>query len=174
MSLPAVGNAPAAELETLDASLMMLQIFWLNPRDKAALLVAVANELAGSAEIAFEGDLSSCEFASIPGCRFEESGPFRRQDQGGPETLVVLPLEPSTVKDILNLVLPHGRFMREIQHIAIAKNGELQFLAGDQFHRECVSVGPAVAESFLQQLVTRGILRAYATRERVNWLKPPR
>jgi hypothetical protein len=151
----------------------MEQVFWLDPRDKAALLAAIAKQLAGGAAIAFEGDLSSLEFASIPGCRFGPAGPFSCQDGGGPETLAVLPLEPSNVASILDLVLAHGRVLREIVHIAIAKAGELQFLAGDQFHRECVSVGPAVPESFLEELVGRGILRTYATREKVSWTKRP-
>jgi len=43
--------------------------------------------------------------------------------------------------------------------------GEVEFMAGDNFHRECVSVGQGVSVNFLQRLLEKGIIRTYETPE---------
>jgi hypothetical protein len=138
----------------------MERAFWLDPCDKPALLMAMMRELADNARIMLEGDLSACDFAAIPGRVEGVVEPFRREYEG---EAVVLPISEQTITTIKAQLLPYGRIVRDVGAIQIEQNGELQFVAADQFHRECVSVGHAVRESVLQELVTVGILRAYKT-----------
>jgi hypothetical protein len=137
-------------------SARMIQAFWLDPRDKPALLIILMKALAGDAHIAFEGDLSDLDFSQIA----DATASLHRESPES-ETMVVLPLEIDTIKPILDQVLPEGRIVKKIVAIQIEKSGQVEFMAGDNFHRECVSVGPAVKQSLLQELVARGIIRSY-------------
>jgi hypothetical protein len=58
-------------------------------------------------------------------------------------------------------LLPNGKCIHEISAIQIEKNGKIEFMAGDNFHRECVSVGELVSTEFLEEMISKGILRGY-------------
>ena len=143
----------------------MKQTYWLDPRDKPGLLIALMRLLAGNSHIAFEGDpddMAEMNFTSIPGVREGIVAPFKNE-WGKNAKVIILPLENDTIPLILREVLPEGRIVHKVGAIQIEKDGEIQFLAGDNFQRECVSVGPAVPEEVLDKLVAVGILRAYHT-----------
>src|ERR1700690_3543313 len=145
----------------------MKKAYILDPRDKLALLTALMRMLAGDAHIALEGDIeamSEMDFGTIPGVIENVLPPFRRE-WNGDSKFIVIPLTPQTIAPILKEVLPEGRIVHKIGAIQIERHGEIQFFAGDNFHRECVSVGQAVPVELLGDLVISGVLRAYYTPE---------
>ncbi len=78
--------------------------------------------------------------------------------------MVVLPLENQQQAEALYLLLaPGGQLRTEVTTIQVQQHGEVQFLAGDSFHRECVSVGPAIGRELLSSLVRNGAIRAFYT-----------
>jgi hypothetical protein len=80
--------------------------YWLVPRDKAALLIAMMKALAGNAHISFEGNLSRCEFPPELHRSVEETATLRRGTIAPVQDFVVLPLEQETIRPILDTVLP--------------------------------------------------------------------
>ena len=116
--------------------------------------------LVGDAHIALEGDLGDLDFSHISGAIYGATATIHRESPDS-ETMIVLPLEHETIELILDQVLAEGRVLKKIAAIQIEKSGDVEFMAGDYFHRECVSVGPAVPEPFLQELVRRGLIRGY-------------
>jgi hypothetical protein len=130
--------------------------YWLNARDKRGLLVALMNELYGNAEIELSGKLSSFDFSNIPKANVDSFLEETEED-----SIIILKLEKETIEAILNQILPKERFIKEIMFISIQKEGNVEFLAGDNFHNECISVGPAVSKTLLDRLVSQGILRKY-------------
>jgi hypothetical protein len=137
----------------------MQQVFWIDPRDKGAFLVAVMRQLSGDdasmkLEINAE-DMAAFDFELIPGL-------LHLEVVGNPAAkAVIFPLTSDTIRPILDQLLPEGRFVHRVGAIQIQKAGELQLLVGDNFHRECVSSGPAIREEFLQDLARRGIIRSF-------------
>jgi hypothetical protein len=141
----------------------MKRTYWLDPRDKPALLIALMRQLAGNAHIAFEGDrkdMDNMNFSAIQSVVENLKTPFKHEWNAN-GAAVVLPLNNHTIGPILKQILPEGRFVHEIEAIQIEKDGQIEFIAGDNFHRECVSVGPAVPERLLHDLLDSGILRGY-------------
>jgi hypothetical protein len=141
---------------------MMNRAFWLDPKDKPGLLIAMMKALAGNAHISFEGDLTECDFSDFRSAVHTETEYIKRENEPKKESpIIILPLEPETIKPILKQVLPEGRVVHKIIAVQIEKDGKIEFMAGDNFHRECVSVGSGVAEELLQQLIQMGVLRGY-------------
>jgi hypothetical protein len=137
--------------------------YWMVARDKPGLLTHMMRFLAGNARISFEGDLSRCAFpATIPSDN-EEDSILTRQTTWPRQDFVILPLEHETIEPILNVVLPDNRYMEDIIHIQIEKDGKLQFGSYDQFHHECIVCFHGVQSKFLDELQQRGILRSWTT-----------
>ena len=140
----------------------MEQTYWINVRDKPAFLSRLMRELSSDdSQILFEGDLSECEFQSIG--KLNLSGELFVCDARAP--FVVLPLREKFIKPILNQVLPYGRVVHKITHIQIQRNDAIQLLVGDNFHNECISVGPDVKLPFLESLKDAGIVRSFLSDE---------
>jgi hypothetical protein len=138
--------------------------YWLVPgassRDKAELLTAMMKALAGNAYISFEGDLSHCRFPADLTCSAEETAILRRNTIHPRQDFVIISLETATIDQILDTVLPEDKFVKEVTHIQIERDGTLQFGAYDNFHPECVmSIG--VPHLRLDQLRSSGALRSY-------------
>jgi hypothetical protein len=77
---------------------------------------------------------------------------------------VIVPLDNEQRAVLLSEVLaPRSGLSPAIEAIQIESHGCIEFLAADGFHRECVSVGPAVRESFLRELTQQGIIRGFYT-----------
>jgi hypothetical protein len=142
----------------------MKRAFFLDTGDKPGLLVSLMRFFAGSAHIALEGnqdDMSGMNFETIPGFKEGLVGPFDSEWSSDRNRFIVLPLETETIPLIMSEILPEGRVIHKVGAIQIEKNGEIQFLAGHHFYRECASVGPGAPEQLLKSLVASGILRAY-------------
>jgi hypothetical protein len=110
----------------------MKQTYFLDPRDKPGLLIALMRHLAGNAHIALEGDqedMVCMNFDAIPGAVESLVPPFEHQwDQNS--RLIVLPLTNETIEPILVEVLPEGRIVHKVGPIQIEKDGDIQFLSG--------------------------------------------
>ena len=133
--------------------------FWLDARDKPGLLVALLKSLADDACIGFCGGISACDFSAIP----TASG--RNLFDGKYDDIIVLQLDAGTVEPILAQVLPKARCVHAIEHIIIEKSGRIEVVIGDNFHNECISVGPGVPQSLLDDLILNGVLRGYSPHE---------
>jgi hypothetical protein len=144
----------------------MNQAYWLDPIRRGDLLRAVLEALAGDARVAVEGDVQALDeshLLALSGATRGPCPPFKRQHQ--PDSAVfVIPLEnDGQARLIYHVLAPHGIVSTEIEAIQIEKRGEIEFLAADGFHRECVSVGPAVPEALLRDLMEKGVIQGFYT-----------
>ena len=135
--------------------------YWIAPRDKPGLLRAMMRELAGDAHISFEGNLSKCTFPAILTPADEETPALMRHTAVPRQDFVVVPLEPETVRPILDAVLPNNVFMTDIIHIQIEKAGQLQFGSYDNFHPQCIVAFHGVSTDLLNQLEQQGVIRSW-------------
>ncbi len=144
--------------------------FWITPVDKGAFLRALLFELAGSAQVAIEGDLGEIDFSHLPLLKEidGEIAPAHSEEN----QFAVLALEANSVEPIIEALLAGERLSQNIEHIQVQKYGELQALIGDYFHEECVSVGEAVGEPLLRQLVLEGVIKRFETPEQVRARSP--
>ncbi len=135
--------------------------YWLVARDKPGLLIAMMRALTGHAYISFEGNLSRCDFGLLLPINDGLIYGLRRVTPYPCIDFVVLPLEPDTIRPILDQVLPGARVVHDIIHIQIAKHGRREFGAYDNFHPDCIVCGPLIPQSLLDNLQRRGVLRTY-------------
>lgn len=140
----------------------MKRAFWLNPRDKAGLLLAMMKFFAGHSRIALEGGVTADQFSSIPGVVTGRADPFQ-SEFGAPSAMLILPLTNESIPEIERVLFASGRIVHEVGAIQIENNGEIQFMAGDNFHHECVSVGVGVPETLLKKLLEIGVLHSYSS-----------
>ncbi len=138
--------------------------YWLDPVRPADIVRALVLTLAGDASVAIEGDakaLGSLGAATMPGARVGPAEPFRPEYGGGAQ-MIILPLENEHDAAELHRLLAAGTRVRpEIRAIQIQRHGRVEFVAGDSFHRECVSVGAGVAEELLDGLVLSGAIAGF-------------
>jgi hypothetical protein len=135
--------------------------YWIVVRDKPGLLRAMMRALAGNANISLEGDLSRCTFPVELRASADETPELRRQTTYPVQDFLVLPLEPHTVQPILDVVLPDRRFMDDIVHIQIERDGRLEFGSYDQFHPECIVCFHGVSTDLLSRLEKSGVIRSW-------------
>src|ERR1035437_3911064 len=125
-------------------------------KNKNRLLLAFMKELAGDAQISFEGDLQALGLLGLPGASTEESNVLKRNTLWPRQDFVVLPLEAQAVGAVIAAI--GGTISHAIIHIQIEKAGKLEFGAYDNFHPQSMFFGGAVTQSFLDSLVAEGIL----------------
>ena len=137
--------------------------YWIDPRDKPGLLIAVMRELAGSAEISFEGWLGELGLESISGAYSQETDALRRQTRKPRLDFLVLPLTKESVDVIWRAISEkdHLTDPNGIIHVQIALDGRLVFIGGDNFHRECVSAWEGFPIELLDRLIENGVIRSY-------------
>lgn len=135
--------------------------YWIEARDTPGLLIAMMNLFLGKAHIAFEGDLSKCMLSEIQGSSSSETQILKRNTTFPLQDFIILPLEIETIEPILKQVLPQAKCVHDIDHISIEKNGNLVFAANDNFDSGCIWVGDAVTKEFLEDLLTRRIIKSY-------------
>src|SRR6185437_4572331 len=116
-------------------------------RDKFAFLLAVMRQLAGGAQISFEGDLDPFSLAEIQGACSQETEVLKRNTLWPKKDFVVLPLEETTVPRIATAM--GGSWSRRFYNIQIEKNGVLEFGTYDSFDPTCFNFGPAFDHEFL-------------------------
>ena len=137
----------------------------VNVKHRLQFLEAMIDVLVEHARISFEGDLSRSRrvLDAIPGATTQPSGALQRHTMPphlGIEFMIV-PLEPTTRDILMRRVLPQIGIRKHVFHVQIEKEGQLQLMAYDNFHPECVTVGPLVSEDLLRLLVEKHILRTY-------------
>ena len=74
-------------------------------------------------------------------------------------------------KQLNDLVVASESFAPELKDTkddCIGCHSPSAFLAGDNFHRECVSVGKMVSIEFLETMVSKGIIRKYEKAQHQN------
>jgi hypothetical protein len=136
-------------------------LYWLVARDKPGLLIAMMRALCGNAHIALEGDLSKCRLREIAGATDQETAVLERTTAIPRLDFLVIPLEPDTIRPIMDRVLPEGRVVHDVIHVKIEKDGKVEFEAYDNFAPDCIFAGSAVPETLLEDLTARGVLRSY-------------
>ena len=135
--------------------------YWPIARDKPGLLIAMMKFLAGDAHISFEGNLSRCQFPPELNPTLKETPALVRQTLFPRQDFVVLPLEESTIRPILDVVFPNNRYLRDIAHIQIEKHGEQQFGSYDNFHDDCIVCFLGIPTSLLDDLQQKGVIRSW-------------
>jgi hypothetical protein len=133
---------------------------WLNVRDKSGLLHRLMVELAGSAQLSLEGDLSRCRFTDDIVIAHDETRTLKRSTIAPKQDFVVLRLTPETVDPIFKQVMVAG-LKHAIIHAQIERNGVVELGAYDNFHPECVVTGPGVSSALLEELKITNVLHDF-------------
>jgi len=119
-------------------------------------------ELAGSAHISFEGDLSATTLAHWPGASFDETRPLKRNTLQPKQEFVVLPLELGLVKPIISAV--GGTIPRGILHVQIEKEDRLELGLYDKFAPDAMFFGPTLTPIFFATLLGDGTISQWIER----------
>jgi hypothetical protein len=125
-------------------------------RDKRRFLAAALAELAGVAQVSFEGDLSSTSLFDVAGASSGETQVLKRNTLWPKQDFVVLPLEAEMVGPIMAAV--GGSVPRGIIHIQVQKDGRLELGLYDNFAPKCMFFGPSLASTFFAALQNSGAL----------------
>lgn len=141
------------------------EYYWIVPRDKPGLLVAMMRALAGDAHVSFEGDLSRCKFPEQLRLSGEETDVLRRNTTSPRQDFVVVPLEADTIRPILDVVLPGRRYLVDIIHVQIEQHGDLQFGSYDNFHKDCIVCYSGIPTTLLDQLQASGVIRSWCRQD---------
>jgi hypothetical protein len=131
-------------------------------RDKRAFLIAAMQELAGTAHISLEGDLTSTTVLRVTGASGDETAALKRNTLSPRQDFVVLPLEGDVVKTISAAI--GGTVPRSILHIQIEKDGRLELGMYDNFDPEASFFGSRLTPEFFDRLSSNGILKEWVSR----------
>lgn len=108
--------------------------------DKRRFLMAALRQLAGSAFVSFEGDLSGTALIEVTGASGDETKALKRNTLWPKQDFVVLSLEADTVGSIMSAV--GGTVPRSILHIQVEKEGLLELGLYDNFAPKECSLDP--------------------------------
>jgi hypothetical protein len=131
-------------------------------RDKRRFLAAALAELAGDAQVSFEGDLSMTSLSDVPGASNDETQVLKRGTLWPKQDFVVLPLEVEMVLPIMAAV--GGTVPRGLIHVQVQKEGRLQLGLYDNFDPNCMFLGPGLTPSFIATLQEAGVLTHWIER----------
>jgi hypothetical protein len=124
-------------------------------RDKRKFLAAAMELLAGSANISFEGDLSSTKLLTLPGASENETVVLKRNTLWPKQSFVALQLQPDQIASVLAAI--GGTLPRGIIHILIEKDGHLELGLYDNFQH--MVFGPKFDLTNLDRLVAEGLIK---------------
>jgi len=126
-------------------------------RDKQRFLSICMDVLDGAAHMSFEGDLSGCTLQELDGSSQVESILLRRNTIRPIQDFVVVPLEPTSKKQIMAAL--GGTLPKAVLHIQIEKDGQLHLGMYDQ--RYAFFFATPLSQRLKKQLIEeRVILRA--------------
>jgi hypothetical protein len=131
-------------------------------RDKRRFLAAALAELAGNAQVSFEGDLSMTSLSDVPGASNDETQVLKRGTLWPKQDFVVLPLEVEMVLPIMAAV--GGTVPRGLIHVQVQKEGRLQLGLYDNFAPNSMFLGPGLTPSFIETLQEAGVLTHWIER----------
>src|SRR5271156_1916199 len=131
-------------------------------RDKRRFLAAALAELAGVAQVSFEGNLSGTSLSDVAGASSDETQVLKRNTLWPKQDFVVLPLEAEMVRPIMAAV--GGTVPRGLIHVQVQKDGRLQLGLYDNFAPEFMFFGPGLTPSFIATLQEDGVLAHWTER----------
>jgi hypothetical protein len=131
-------------------------------RDKRRFLIAAMRELAGTARISFEGDLSATAVAHLAGASANETEILKRNTLWPKQDFVVLPLETDLVGAIIAAI--GGTVPSGILHIQIEKGNRLELGLYDNCAPKAAFFGPSLTPSFFANLQGDGIISQWIER----------
>jgi hypothetical protein len=113
--------------------------------------------------VSFEGELQELGILELPGATYDETDLLKRQTTSPRQDFVILPITPETIASLKSNLNAPGLFNNAgaLYHVQIECHGRLVLGAYDNFHRECVVAYDPVPQSFLEGLVSSGVLRSY-------------
>ncbi len=141
----------------------MQKNYWIQPIEKIIFLKEIIKFLNGNAIISLEGTLSEFDVSS---CTLTEmNSTYELHQVNTPENsdFIVMAMDQNFIKAFFRFLKNDDILHTKVEFIQIEINGELQFLAGDYFHRECISVGPLVTANFLNKLKDQKIIKTFQT-----------
>ena len=131
-------------------------------RDKRRFLAAALAELAGDAQVSFEGDLSMTSLFNVPGASNDETQVLKRGTLSPKQDFIVLPLEADMVRPIMAAV--GGTVPRTLTHVQVQKEGRLQLGLYDNFDPNSMFLGAGLTPSFIATMQEAGILTRWIER----------
>jgi hypothetical protein len=131
-------------------------------RDKRRFLAAALAELAGVAQVSFEGDLSSTSLFDVAGASSHETQVLKRNTLWPKQDFVVLPLEAEMVRPIMAAV--GGTVPRRLIHVQVQKEGRLELGLYDNFAPKFMFFGPGLIPTFFATLQEAGVLAHWTER----------
>jgi hypothetical protein len=145
----------------------MQQTWWLDCPRPAALLPALLRSCPDGGVIALEGDIAALKLlvGDVPGATVGRALPFKPEWDTADDKMILLTVTPVTRSMLVERLVRNGAIPSEIGALQIAFEGAVQFLAGDNFHSECLSVGPGYSTAVLQELKDRGTLAGFYSRD---------
>jgi len=124
--------------------------------------MAALRELAGSAFVSFEGDLSGTALIGATSASDDQTKALKRNTLWPKQDFVVLPLEAETVGSIMTAV--GGTVPRSILHIKVEKDGRLELGLYDNFAPRGMFFGSAVTPQFIETLQNENVLSLWTER----------
>ena len=123
---------------------------------KRRFLGAALGELAGVAQVSFEGDLSSTSLFDLVGESSDETQVLKRNTPWPKQDFVVLPLDAEMVGPIMAAV--GGTMPRGIITYRSKRRGRLELGLYDNFAPKSVFLGPGLTHTFIATLQEAGVL----------------
>ena len=124
--------------------------------------MAALRELAGSAFVSFEGDLSGTALIGATSASDDQTKALKRNTLWPKQDFVVLPLEAETVGSIMTAV--GVTVPRSILHIQVEKDGRLELGLYDNFAPRGMFFGSAVTPQFIETLQNENVLSLWTER----------
>ena len=126
-------------------------------RNKAHFLEAVLTELAGDAQVSFEGSLGSTRLMGLAGATQGEIIALKRNTTWPLQDFVVVPFDADRIDGILRAI--GMTIPRTILHIQVEKAGKLEFGLYDNPSSGMPFFGPALSPEFVKRLVDLGVVQ---------------
>lgn len=137
--------------------------WWLDTRDKPGLLWAFLNYFREGSLLVLTGQLEQLRLFDLPGAERRVRPPEAKQTSWPELDVVAIPITADNTAELKQRLSSPTTFTDPglVVEAEIIAHGQCVFLAGDSFHRECVSAMPPTPESLLKVLVSSGVIRSY-------------
>jgi len=137
--------------------------WWLDTRDRPAVLWAFLEHFAADSVLVLKGTFADLPLLELPGAQTRRRAPGTKQTSWPELDVIELPLSQSSIQALKKILSGPHVFSDPgvLMEAELIHGGVRVFLAGDSFHRECVSAMSPTPESLLQSLVEKGVIRSY-------------
>jgi len=130
---------------------------WIVPLDCCGLLLHAIQALAGDSYMVVEGEFEpSCfqEIEKLIALKITSETP---RESRGSRAISAFSLTPEVALPLSQNVFREAELKNNFEAIQIVRKGVVQFISGDYFHPECVSVGSDISSSLLADWVQLGL-----------------